>query len=379
MTIRVVSIISRMNVGGPAVLLTQLIEKFPDLDIEHTLITGRCLRHEIDYLDGHYLNGKVIYIDSLKRSLLPIGDVISFFKILKLIFALKPDIVHTHTSKAGFIGRLATKIASPRTRIVHTFHGHLLYGYFSSTKIKVIIWVEKLLALISDRLIAVSHKTKKDLLQFGIGAEEKFLVIHPGLIPKTLDRKEILRGKFGVSSDDLLVAWVGRFTDIKNPFLALSAFEKLTASSNSNIKLIMAGGGELLNECRAFANSRKLRIDFLGWTDSVESLLGAANILLMTSRNEGMPVVIVEAALHGTMTLSSKVGGVEDFIQDGITGEFVEANSDAIAKALIELERNRNRVKTLGANAYKLGVSEFSLEQTLSNHVNLYKELARVK
>ena len=257
MTIRVVSIISRMNVGGPAVLISELLTNLPPVEFKHTLITGHCEANEIDFLENHHLESEVIYLDKVQRSLLPIKDLRSFFELYVLLKKLNPDVVHTHTSKAGVLGRLAAKLAVPGALIIHTYHGHLLYGYFSPLITKMIIFLERMLSQISNVLIAVTQQVRDDLLNAGIGSANKWIVIRPGLsIPSTLP-KAIFRKKFDIPDSTFVIAWIGRFTDIKDPMLALRTIEKLPTAIRSNVQLIMAGDGELLTKCRQYADQKQ--------------------------------------------------------------------------------------------------------------------------
>lgn len=370
MTIRVVSIISRMNVGGPAVLLSELIKNLPAKEFHHTLITGTCQSNEINYLDSHPLYSEVIYIDEIKRSVLPIADVKSFFKLMKTLKSLKPDIVHTHTSKAGVLGRLAARIATPQAKIIHTYHGHLLYGYFPRWKTSLIVLLEKLLGRFTDTFIGVTNQVKRDLLKAGIGPESKWTVIRPGVTAGAEVEELEARSALNISSDKFVIAWIGRFTDIKNPMLAIKAVEDFRTDSET--LLVMAGAGELWEHCKNYAGSKQLPIKFLGWVSNVNTLLSAADLLLISSKNEGMPVVIVEAALKHVPTLSTNVGGVNEFIQDGKCGVLCSTDSESMSRQISELVVDSERMKMLKKTSNQLALAEFSVERMVEKHVSLY-------
>jgi glycosyltransferase involved in cell wall biosynthesis len=377
MAIRVVSIISRMNVGGPAVLLSEFIKSLPADQFHHTLITGTCLGNEIDYLDSHPLDSEVIYIDEIKRSILPLNDIKSFFKLIRILRQIKPDIVHTHTSKAGVLGRLAAKIVVPRARVIHTYHGHLLYGYFPKWKTNLIVLLEKFLARFSDGLVAVTHQVMEDLKKAGIGELEIWHVIRPGLpVSSQVDKAEALKS-LGIPTDKTNLVWIGRFTDIKNPMLAIKAIESLESDIRQDVTLVMAGSGELLKACQRYSTAHSLPIYFTGWITDINPVLGVADLLLMSSRNEGMPVVIVEAALRGIPTITTSVGGVKEFVNDGSTGWLTEQTPESISERISQLV-NTTELREVGDRAKSLAETEFSIDTMVKNHINLYQELATV-
>ena len=371
MNVKVVTIISRMNVGGPAVLLSKLIQEFPSDKVDHTLITGVCFENEVDYLETHPLNSNVIYLNDIKRKLLPTSDFKSFVKLVRLLKVLNPDVVHTHTSKAGVIGRLAARLAKPNVKIIHTYHGHLLYGYFSPFKTKIIIIIERILSKISNSLIAVSEKVKEDLLSVGIGPKEKWVVIHAGLEVRDPTTKMIY-------PDDLTnfrVTWIGRFTDIINPKLAIDAMRRIPPNIREHIQFQMVGDGELLADSKNYATEHGINIDFPGWVTDIEAILTETDLLLMTSRNEGMPVVIIEAALLNVPCLSTDVGGVGEFIKDQITGFLANEEPDDLADKISYLFNVPTLVHDAGQHAYDFMKANFSLENSTRKHIDLYQNL----
>jgi len=373
--IRVVSIISRMNVGGPAVLLKELIDNLPESEFEHILITGRCLSNEIDYLEEHPIQSRVIYIDSLKRSIFPTRDFLSFVKMIILLRKLRPNIVHTHTSKAGILGRVATKIASPQTKIVHTFHGHLLYGYFPKWKVRVFIALEIMLGWVTDKLIAVTSQVKIDLENKHVGKSDSWAVIHPGVKQSKNSIKSKIPLKNLDSEHEFSIVWVGRFTNIKNPMLAIKSVQRLRDLSPLPIKLHMVGGGELLEDCEKYAASMSLPVIFHGWTQQVRFILEYADVLLMTSQNEGLPIVILEAAASGVATLTTDVGGVGEFISQNLTGWLTEQSADAIASSLIEIAADQTNRMKVASRALDLFTAEYTADSFVEKHKRLYRDL----
>lgn len=377
MAVRVVSIISRMNVGGPAVILSELIRNLPFDQFQHTLVTGRCQVNEIDYLADHPLDSEVIYIDEIGRSILPTADLKSFFKLIKELKRLQPDVVHTHTSKAGALGRLAAKIAVPKAKIIHTYHGHLLYGYFPNWKTSLVIQLEKLLSKITYKFIGVTSQVKIDLIEVGIGPSNKWVVIPPGVNPGKEISKSAARESMQLDQDKFVVAWIGRFTAIKNPMLALMSLQNM--SEIKQLKLVMAGAGELLEDCRKYATDKGLDVDFLGWVSDVNSLLSSCDLLLLTSRNEGMPVVVVEAAYKGVPTISTDVGGVSDFITDQETGFLVSSNAESVSSELNRILSDNSLLLETGLGAFRKAEINYTVKKMVSDHIELYLKSVGIK
>ena len=374
MTTRVVSIISRMNIGGPAVLLADLISRLPAEEFTHTLITGVCEENEVDYLLSNPLDSEVIYLSNIQRSLIPFNDIKSFFQLIFTLRQIKPEIVHTHTSKAGVLGRTATRIACPKAKIIHTYHGHLLYGYFSKWKVSLLVNLEKSLAKISDALVAVTHEVMQDLKEVGIGTSSKWRVIHPGV--RFHNTQQLTKEHGSKSGDfDFTISWIGRFTNIKNPLLAIQSFSLLQENSDLKIKFIMAGEGELWGEAKILAHNLGIDIEFPSWVSPIDKILVKSDLLLITSKNEGMPVVIIEAAGYGIPTITTDVGGVKEFVSDYKTGFLVSQEAKEISRRLLEVVNNPDLLTKIGTNAFELAHKEFSSETYLQSHLTLYRAL----
>ena len=374
MTFKVLAIVSRMNVGGPAVLLSALSQGLPTTEIEFDLVTGATPVNEIDYLDSHIFDTRVYKIDHLGNSNSIFQDLNAFIRLFFLIRRINPDIIHTHTSRAGFLGRLAGIIAAPKARRIHTFHGHLLYGYFSNFKLKIIISLERLMAMTTHVLIAVSNQVKLDLLQCGVGQERKWKVIYPG-IPALTGSRIMSRSNLGYLEQDFVGVWIGRFAPIKNPILAVESIESWVQKYSGVAHFIMVGDGQLLQPCRDFAISRNLPITFTGWQTNIESYLAAADFLLLTSSNEGMPVVIIEAASTGIPTLSTDVGGVHDFIDSEKNGILLGSTPMQIAKKIDLIYRNPDIRQKLGQEAKLTYERNFTQEIMVKAHLDTYNSI----
>jgi glycosyltransferase involved in cell wall biosynthesis len=238
-----------MNTGGPAVFLDHLTNAISKLDCESVIAYGYCESNEADYTDNHKLNAQLIKIKSLHRSLNTIDDICAFFQIRKVIKQVKPDLVNTHTSKGGVLGRIAAKSVSGKLPVVHTFHGHLIYGYFAKYKIFLFTVIERFLALFTDAAASITQETQDSLQGLGIGRKLKWRVIRLGI---PVNQTTFLAPK---SNSKTNLLWVGRFTDIKDPNYAILVMQELEKLSPGKFDLTMVGGGELLEESKLKSKS----------------------------------------------------------------------------------------------------------------------------
>jgi len=372
MTIRVVSIISRMNIGGPAKLLADLINHIPEEEIEHILITGRCESDETDLLDTYKIKSKIIYLDDVQRSIFLFRDLKSMLALYLLLRKLRPAIVHTHLSKAGVLGRIAAKISNPKVVLIHTFHGHLLSGYFNQFKVKIIIIIEKFLSQFTNTLIAVSKDVQEKYSILGIGKRAKWIVINPG-IRNTIQINENKIQNSTLTNKSFPLIWIGRFAEIKNPKLALEVFDLLQSHSEFTFQLTMIGDGKLLADCKKFAQDKKLEVNFTGWMPDVSQELSKADLLLFTSENEGFGMVAVEAALQDVLVVSTNCGGVTDFITHKQTGLIVNQTPIEFTQAIMEICSLDQEFNEIVTNARILANSEFSAEVYVEKHLKLYR------
>jgi glycosyltransferase involved in cell wall biosynthesis len=346
MPINVVSIVSRMNLGGVAVLLSDLHKSLAAPEFSHTLITGVCAENEIDILDDNAEDLNLIQIKTMGRAPSLFGDILAFLSMRKVIKHLSPDIVHTHTSKAGVLGRIATISLRKNISIVHTYHGHHLYGYFSKFIVNIIILVERLISLKTDVIVADSKQVMDDLKKVKVGSKNIWKVIPPA------------------------ICWIGRFAEIKNPMLALTSYNQLPSKIRDSSKLIMVGEGTLLPECKEYSEKNNLNVVFPGWESNIGPYLAASNILLITSTNEGFGMVIAEAGFFD-------VGGVREFIEDGVNGILTQADPIDIASHITTLSSNLKKVIRLGKMAQKTTLEKFTVETYVSEHKKVYRELIK--
>jgi len=362
---KVLHIITRMNTGGPAVFLDHLTNAISKLDCESVIAYGYCESNEADYTDNHKLNAQLIKIKSLHRSLNPIDDIRAFFQIRKVIKNTKPDLVNTHTSKGGALGRIAAKSVNRKLTVVHTFHGHLIYGYFAKYKIFVFTLIERFLALFTDAAASITQETQDSLQSLKIGKKLKWQVIRLGI---PVNQTTFLAPK---SNDKTNLLWVGRFTDIKDPNYAISVMKELEKLSPGKFDLTMVGGGELLGESKLKAKS--LPITFTGWLDKPFETVGYFDLLLLTSKNEGMGLVMLEAANYSKATVARDVGGVGEFLINDKNGFLVSGHFKEMATKINIL--STSEINSLGSEAKIILNKDFSDIRLAKDYFNLYISL----
>jgi len=364
---KVLHIITRLNTGGPAVFLDYLTQSMSDLNCENIIAYGYCESNESDYTESHKFKAKLIKVNSLHRSLNPVDDIRSFFALRKIMKQNNLQVINTHTSKAGVLGRLAARSVRKNMPVVHTFHGHLIYGYFARYKSFVFTIIEKFMAKFTNSAVAVTGETKSSLTALGIGKKLNWQVIPIGITPKDNQIKSISTG------DKIKLLWVGRFTDIKDPFYAVEVLKLLNAQSPNKFELTMVGEGELFEQTKAAAKA--LPITFTGWiVNPFESGIDF-DLLLITSKNEGLPLVMLEAASNHRVTMSRDVGGVGEFIKNNETGYLINGGAKEMADKLIQISGNKKVLEELGNTANKLLKQRFSADNMAKSYLSLYSSL----
>lgn len=372
--IKVMQVIARMNVGGPAVLVADLIRNFDSQIVDSILVTGYCDNNEFDYLDEVATDLKAIRLPGLGRSISPLKDLNAFFLLLREIRKFKPDVIHTHTAKAGVLGRVAGLVAAPRAKRVHTFHGHLLHGYFGSGKTQIVIFIEKLLALSTARLVAIGNSVKRDLLEVGVGNASKFEVIFPGLQSFQVRPKMKARQLLGLEPDTKYFVFVGRLTQIKRPdrLLDIARFLKL---NYPDTHILIAGAGELLATIKGKSDSEGLPMTFLGWRNDIDLILSAADIAILCSDNEGIPLTLIQAAQAGLPIISTDVGSVSDIVSHGVNGLLTETTSDGLISAAKSILDNISMRDDFGKAGQKRAHQYFTSEAMVKHHETLYSQI----
>ena len=372
--LRVMRIIARMNVGGPAVQVSGLMRGFNGAEFDHRLYTGFCAIDEADYLDSVATDVKAIRIEGLGRRVSLPGDIRAFLSLVKAIREFNPHIIHTHTAKAGFLGRLASLVSLQNSVRVHTFHGHLLNGYFGSFKRTLVVIAEKSLAFVTQHLLAVGDKVRQDLLEAGIGSKGKFGLMPPGLSIGNLPPKNDALTYFGLNNERLQCAFIGRVTQIKRPDRFLDVVSEIK-KRQIDLDFFIAGDGELLEECQERIILEELPVKVLGWQSNIEKVLSAADIIVLTSDNEGTPLSLIQAGMAGLPVVSTNVGSVPEVVLDNVTGLITGLDVQEIADALEKLCRDRALRAQLGIAAHEFTLANFGVQRLVQDHEVLYKRL----
>ena len=372
--IRVMRIIARMNMGGPAVQVSGLMRGVNSVGFEHRLYTGFCAADEADYLEVVATDVKATRIEGFGRRVSLVGDVKAFVSLVKEIRSFKPHIIHTHTAKAGFLGRIASIISLQPSIRVHTFHGHLLNGYFGNFKRSLIVIAEKFLAFFTHELLAVGDRVRQDLLLAGIGSKHKFELMPPGLSIGELPAKSESQEFFGLHASRLQCAFIGRVTQIKRPDRFLDVVSEIKKRGLA-LDFFMVGDGELLEACRERINLEDLPVTVLGWQSEIERVLSAADIVLLTSDNEGTPLSLIQAGMAGLPVVTTNVGSVHEIVLDGVTGLVTSLDTQEIASALEKLVENHDLSAQLGFVAQEFTLAHFGVKRLVHDHEELYRKL----
>ena len=361
---RVLHVIARLNVGGTARYITQLANELPKHGIETFVATGFVQGAEVEDESANSID--LVRIKSMGRSINPIKDHFARKQLEKIIDEVKPDIIHTHTFKAGYVIRMK-KQAVP---VIHTFHGHLLDDpEFTGVKSKIIVGLERMLAKKSAKLVTVGRRVADDLLDQKIGYRTQFVNIPPGVVPVNVTPKQQALQNLNLDDDGKpLVGWIARITGVKNPMRALEV-----ANAMPDTRFVMAGGGDLLEQVKAAAHSN---VSVVGWAEAAD-LFGAADIILSTSENEGMPVALIEAQLAGKPVVATDVGSVSEVILNHETGIVTNKNAGSIASALESLVIDRAKREEMGRLAIARAQALFSVDRMINAHIELYKSIVK--
>lgn len=401
---KILRIIARLNVGGPARHVVWLTKILQDDEFQSVLIAGSIPDGEDDmgyFATQNHVNP--IYVDELSREL-SLRDFSAIRRIYSQIKSYEPDIVHTHTAKAGTLGRLAafgykwftwrTFVGKPRrVKIVHTFHGHIFHSYYGKLKTRIYLTIEQLLAkFATDKIVVISQQQRKEINQrFCVGKDRQFHIIPLGIdfeqFPKTADAKRKLRDEINAGNDEIIVGLVGRLTEIKNVSLLLTA-AALDWPSDVKPRFVIVGDGHLRESLEGQSRTLGLhdRVTFLGHRSDILDLIAEMDILALSSLNEGTPLSLIEAMASGVPVIATRVGGVIDLLgeidekhngfdvcQRGIMVE--SGNAQSLCDGLVFLAQNKTLSKTLSQRGKKFVLSEYSIDRLTSDMRSLYREL----
>ena len=363
-----------MHVGGPALQVAAITEDLDPERFDTRLLVGPVGRGEADYLALRALDLPACQIDGLGRSPSLIKDARALWGVKREIRRFEPHIVHTHTAKAGALGRLAAAWCEVPA-VVHTFHGHLLRGYFSPPVTSAVVQAERALAHVSTRLVSVGTKERDELLAAGIGRPEQFISVPPGVTMPSPPDWARARRILGLPATGPVVSYVSTLTSIKRPERFLEVAARLSGR-HRDATFVVAGGGPRLEELRAHAAHLSAPVRFLGWRADVEVVYAASDVVVLTSDNEGMPVSLIEAAMVGRPVVTTNVGGVPEVVVDGVTGLLTQPSSIEVAVAVDRLLANPMQRIAMGAAAARRARERFSRRRLVDDTERLYRDLA---
>ncbi|NLH06241.1 MAG: glycosyltransferase family 4 protein [Chloroflexi bacterium] len=377
--IRVMRIIARLNIGGPAVHVSLLTAGLNDGEFTSRLVTGVIGEAEGDmsYL-AREMGVEPVVIPTMRREIEPLNDLRTLRALTRLMREFRPHVVHTHTAKAGFVGRLAARLTGVPV-VVHTFHGHVFHGYFGPAKTRLFIELERLAARGSDVILTISERLRGDLLAYRIAPPEKIRVVPLGLPLDSLRDLDGLRGglrrELGVSTDTQLVGIIGRLVPIKNHDLFLAAARRVR-EERPDTHFVIVGDGERRAELEALVQEMGLAdaVTFTGWRDDLPGIYADLDVLVISSRNEGTPVSIIEAMAAGVPVVSTDVGGVADVLLGGELGRLTPpSDADALARGIVEAlcEGRGPRTEAARTRAFE----QYGAARLVEDMRALYREL----
>ena len=358
---KVIQVIARMNEGGTARWIETLITGLRKSGIEVILLAGFVEENEKEDTSFQSLGG--VRIKHLGRSISILNDLKCIFALRRIIKKEKPDLINTHTAKAGALGRIAA--VGLGIKVVHTYHGHLLNGYFSRSITKFFIVIEKVLALVTDGFISVGSKVRDELVQAGISSNQKYKVIYPGIAMHDLQSRSEARRSFGIQEGEFVVGWLGRIVQIKRPDLLVEIAKELPET-----KFLVGGNGELV---QIIQDSNLPNLIFVGW-QSPQAFWPACDSALLTSDNEGMPTALIEAAMTGLPLVARNVGSVSEIFQDK-KGGILASSKKEIIEAIDKLRIDEFARINMGTGARIFAISEFGVESFIEKHVAFYRSL----
>jgi glycosyltransferase involved in cell wall biosynthesis len=384
---RVLRIINRLNLGGPTFNASYLSRYMPD-DYETMLVAGMKDEHEAssDFIPLS-MGLEPVYIRSMRREIDPFKDRRAYQEIRKIIDKFKPDIVHTHAAKAGALGRLAAHHAGVPV-ITHTFHGHVFHSYFNPVKTNVFLKIERYLASKSSRIIAISKRQKEEIgEEFKVVEPEKISVIPLGFDLSRFQedveaKRNAFRKEWKLSEETVAIGIIGRLVPVKNHPMFLKAIQALKNQTSIPFQALLIGDGEDRSALEAMAremgllDGAKPAVKFTSWIKDIDRANAGLDIITLTSFNEGTPVSLIEAQAANKPVISTKVGGVEDIVLEGVTGLLCQVDDvEELTTHLKTLVENADLRRQMSENGYKHVSDKFGYQRLVNDVHSLYEEL----
>ena len=376
-------LVSRLIVGGPAHNVCLLTANLEGRKFTSWLACGRTAKDERTNLEfARQMGIEPICIDALRRR--PgLADARALLAIRRLLLDIRPHLLHTHTAKAGGIGRVAGLLSGLRQgwrpRLVHTFHGHVFDGYFGPYASRAIVMAERNLARLSDAIVVVSESVKRDITdKYRVAPPEKVHVIPLGFEFGWVNRIAASRGwlhaRFGIPRDCAVIGSVGRLTEVKNLPMALVGFRRFLRGRHRDARLVLFGDGALRGSLEEQAQRMGIAafVHFAGWEMDRARIYSDLDVVCLTSLNEGTPVALIEAMAAGIPVVATDVGGVRDVVIDGIDGELVASGEAEAFAAALGRVASRVGLRESRRSAVR---HDFSVQRLVRDTANLYQQV----
>jgi len=380
--IKVAQVITRMDWGGSPDLVRIFCQGLKRQGFEVTLIAGRSLNPSSktkDFLEG--FRDSTVLMPELKRNISPLWDAVALFKLYSIFRRKRFDVVHANTSKAGFLARIAAHCAGVSC-IVYMPHGHVFYGYFGPVMSRILVFLERIAAKVTDRIIVLTKLEKRDFLNLGVACPDAIHIIPSGLEVSEFfvignTAKEELRQKHGLDSEKKIIGMVSRLESVKGPQFFIEAVRTVLKSRDDVIFLII-GEGDMSSQLRSLVKDRGLqdKVTFLGWREDVLELIALMDILVQPSLNEAVGRVLLEAQMLGVPVVATDVGGIPEVVKNNLTGIVIPPKDpDALGEAVCKLLESDTMRLSMSDEAKKWVRAEFSSEEMIRKLINVYQEV----
>jgi glycosyltransferase involved in cell wall biosynthesis len=379
--IKVAEVVTRLDWGGSPDIV-RITCKYLDPDVYDIKLVMGPTKYPSKRTNRFLaeMSGRVIEIPSLARNINPVKDLPAFFALYNLFRKEKFDIVHTHTAKAGALGRMAAALAGVPI-IIHTPHGHNLYGYFNVALSRMILWIERFLTIFTDRIIALTALEKRDYTILGVAAAEKVSLIYQGLEldseASSADDRKDARRELGLGSAEKVVGMVSRLEPIKGPAYFIDA-AKYVSEKFPAVKFVMVGEGSLRKALEKKITALGLKDKFIltGWRDDVRRMISAFDLMALPSLNEAVGIVLIEAQAEGVPVVATNVGGIPEIIKDQETGILVDpASPEELARAINSLLGDDNKRAAMALAGREWVKGRFEARAMADEVSALYTEL----
>jgi glycosyltransferase involved in cell wall biosynthesis len=380
--IRIAQVITRLDRGGAPDIINIIFSRLGQDKFALKLISGRTTQPSSEIrqmLEAD--SADIVLINKLRRAVNPINDLIAFIRLYQLFKKEEFDIVHTHTAKAGVLGRLAAKFAGIPC-IVHTAHGHNFYGYFSPLVSRMVVILERAMACLTDKIIVLTELEKRDFLEFKICAPEKISVVNSGLEIRNYSSLSVnvkeKKSQLGLGENIAVVGMIGRLEPVKGPQYFIESAKRVL-EAYPNVKFLVAGDGSLRNKLETRCRQSGIwdKFIFTGWQEDITQILAILDILVLPSLNEAVGRILIEAGACGVAVVATKVGGVPEIVKDGQTGILVSPRDpEALADAVILLLKDEEKRKSMGRLARGWIDDKFSASRMIERISDVYAALA---